>query len=303
MDDEIIKLCKKAGIIAAQVRREGAQKLQKPGTSFLETMDFCEERILKLGGQIAWAQMAVNDVAAHFCPLEDDTSTSKEGDLIKIDIGVHINGYIADNAMTVEVGKSTQHKDLIKAAQNALRETIKIVRPGVTLTELGESQMNQAQKLGFTTIRNLCGHTIEQYKVHGGISIPTFANNDKRQIQEGMQIAIEPFITPGQGLVRDKGIPTIFMMKKNVSTRSLYAKKIVNEMAQLNGLPFTTRHLTRKFSKGQTALGLRDLEQQAAITKYPPLAEISGSPVAQFEHSMIVKEKPIVYTRHDEDEW
>src|SRR3989338_1815936 len=130
MDSEILQKCIKAGKIAAQVRRETAARLEKPGASFLESLDFAEEHILKLGGQIAWAQMALNDVAAHFCPEEDDTQISKEGQLIKVDIGVHLEGYIADNAMTVEVGNSQKYRDLIKAAQNALKSAIKLVRPG-----------------------------------------------------------------------------------------------------------------------------------------------------------------------------
>ena len=103
LDQETIAKIRKAGKIASQVRREGALKLQVPGTSYLETMDYCEQRIIQLGGGIAWAQMAMNDMAAHYCPPQDDLSMSKEGDVLKIDIGVHVDGYIADNAMTVIV--------------------------------------------------------------------------------------------------------------------------------------------------------------------------------------------------------
>lgn len=161
------KILLQAGKIASQVKHEGAKKLAKPGTSFLETMDYCEKRIKELGGQIAWAQMAVNDTAAHFCPTEDDTSASKEGEVIKIDIGVHLNGYLADNAMTITVGSSNEHKDMIKAAQNALKSAIKLVRPGTPFWQLGEAQYSEAESLGFTTVKNLSGHTIERYRVHG----------------------------------------------------------------------------------------------------------------------------------------
>ncbi len=303
MDPETIQKLFKAGKIAAQVRRETAAKLEKPGTSFLQAMDFAEERILKLGGQIAWAQMALNDVAAHFCPTEEDTQISKEGDLIKVDIGVHLDGWLADNAMTVIVGPAKEYNDLIKAAQNALRSAIKLVRPGTPLWQLGEAQFSEAEALGFTTVKNLSGHTIERYKVHGGISIPSYNTKDKRELQEGWQIAIEPFITTGHGLVRGKGTSTVFMVEKEKGVRSPYAKKILQEVKSQNGLPFTTRWLTRKFGKGGTALGMRELQQLEIITPYPPLAEVSGAMVTQFEHSMIVQDKPIVYTRHEEDGW
>jgi len=244
MDAEIQEKIMKAGKIASQVRREGAAKLAVAGASFLEVMDYCENKIEKLGGQIAWAQMAVNDTAAHFCPEQDEEAVSKEGDLIKIDIGVHQDGYIADNAMTIEVN-SDKYKDMIKASKNALKAAIKLVRPGVQLWELGEAQYSEAEALGFTTVKNLSGHTIERYKVHAGISIPSYNNKEKTELQENWQIAIEPFVTNGQGMIKEKGKATIFMVNKEKGIRSPYAKKIFQEVKPLNGLPFTTRWLTR----------------------------------------------------------
>ncbi len=302
MDPEIQKKLLKAGKIAAQVRREGALRLSKPGASFLEVADYCEKQIKKLGGEIAWVQMAVNDTAAHYCPAEDDKSVSQEGDLIKVDIGVHLDGYIADNAMSVEVG-SDKYAEMIKAAQNALKAAVKLARPGTPLWQLGEAQLSEAEALGFTTIKNLSGHTLEKYKIHSGINIPSYNNKDKKELQEGWMIAIEPFVTNGQGLIREKGIPTIFMASEKASTASLYGRKILQEVKPLNGLPFTSRWLTRKFGTGTTAIGLRELLKTNAVHAYPPLVEVSGGIVTQFEHSIIVKDKPIVYTRDEEDCW
>ncbi len=302
MDAETLEKIRKAGQIAAQVRREGALKLAKPGTSFLETMDYCEKKIVELGGGIAWAQMAVNETAAHFCPEEADEQVSQEGDLIKVDIGVHIDGWIADNAMTVEVGTS-EYTDMIKAAQNALKAAIKLVRPGTQLWELGEAQYSEAEALGFTTVKNLSGHTIGPYKVHAGVSIPSFNNGDKTELQEDWQIAIEPFVTNGDGLIKEKGKGTIFMVEKDRGVRSPHARKILDYVKFQKGLPFTSRWLTRELGRGPTALGLRELQRTGVVKAYPPLVEISKGMVSQFEHSMVVKDTPIVYTRHDEDSW
>jgi methionyl aminopeptidase len=302
MDPETLQKITKAGRIASQVKREGAAKFV-PGASALEVMDYCEKRILDLDGQIAWAQMAINDVAAHFCPEEDDTTTLEEGDVVKIDIGVHQDGLIADNAMTVEVGNSDRFKDMIKAAQNALRAAVKLVEPGRQLWELGEAQYSEAEALGFTTVKNLSGHTIGPYKVHAGVSIPSFNNKEKTELEEDWQIAIEPFVTDGDGMIREKGKATIFMVEKDRGVRSPYARKILEEVKSQSGLPFTSRWLTRKFGKGATALGLRELQQTGIVKGYPPLGEVSEGTVAQFEHSMIVKDKPVVYTRHDDDGW
>jgi methionyl aminopeptidase len=301
MNEEILKKCVEAGKIAAQVRREGAEKLSKVGASHVEVMDYCEKRILDLGGGIAWAQMGVNDVAAHACPTADDESVTEEGDLIKVDIGVHIDGWIADNAMTIEVN-SDKYKDMRKASQNALRAAIKLIRPGVQLWELGEAQNSEAEAMGFKIIRNLCGHTLDQNKVHAGISIPTFNNKEKTELQEGWQVAIEPFVTDGQGLIKEKGQATVFMASGK-GGRSPYARKVAEFVKPRNGLPFTTRELTRSLGKGPAMLGLRELQKTGGVRAYPPLAEVAGGMVAQFEHSMIVRDKPLIYTKHDEDEW
>jgi methionyl aminopeptidase len=302
MEPETLQKILKAGKVASQVRREGAAKFVV-GASALEVMDYCEKRILELGGQIAWAQMGINDVAAHFCPEEDDPTTLKEGDVVKIDIGTHQDGFIADNAMTVEVGSNNNFKDMIKAAQNALKATIKLVEPGRQLWELGEAQSSEAEALGFTTVKNLSGHTLGSYIVHGGISIPSYNNKDKTELQEGWQIAIEPFVTNGDGMIREKGKATVYMVEKEKGVRSPYAKKILDEVRSQKGLPFTSRWLTRKIGRGATALGLRELERNSIVKSYGPLVEVSGGTVTQFEHSMIVEEKARVYTRHDDDEW
>ena len=305
MTPETIQKILQAGKIASQVRLETAAKLKNPGYSYLKAMDEAETQILKLGGKIAWAQMAVNDIAAHYCPEEDDTSTSQEGQLIKVDIGVHIDGYIADNAMTIEVGNSNQYKDQIKGRKNALKAAIKLVQPGVQLWQLGEAQMSEAEALGLTTVKNLSGHTIDQYKVHGGISIPSYNTKDKTQIKENTQIAIEPFVTEGTGLIKEKGQATIFMIEKQRSTRSLYGQRILAHptIKQQQTFPFTTRWLTRSLGKSPALLGLKQLQQDGIIKAYPPLAEVSKGMVAQFEHSMIVGDKTKVYTRHEDDEW
>ncbi len=302
MDENTLNKIKRIGKIAAQVRREGAAKFV-PGASALEIMDFCEDKIKSLGGQIAWAQMALNETAAHYCPEEDDTTTLKEGDLVKIDIGVHEDGIIADNAMTVEVGNTNKYKDMIKASQNALKAAIKLVEPGRQLWEIGEAQSSEAEALGFKTVKNLCGHTLGPYQVHAGVSIPSYNNKDKTELQEDWQIAIEPFVTDGRGMIKGKGKSTVWMVEKEKGTRSPYAKKILEEVKPLNGLPFTNRWLTRKFGKAPTALGLRELERSNIINSFPPLVEVDKGMVAQFEHSMIVKSKPLVYTRHKDDSW
>jgi len=297
-----IDCLRKAGKLAAQVRREGAAMIVK-GAKYLDVMDHCEQRIIELGGGVAWVQMAVNDCAAHYCPKEDDAGVFESGDIVKIDVGVHINGWLADNAMTVQVDTG-DHSELLFATQEALKETIKVIRPGITLGEIGKRTSEVAAKHGFNVVRNLSGHTIDQYQVHAGISIPAIDTNEGTIIEEGMEIAIEPFLTYGEGLIRNKGESTIFMQVSNHSVRSPAARKIMGYIEQRQGLPFCTKDLTRRFGKGTTMLGLRELVKQGVLQDYPPLCEVSNGLVAQFEHSMIVTSDGVeVITRHADDTW
>lgn len=281
-----------AGKILAQVRDETAGKVVL-GADFASIMDFAEKRILELGGDIAWTQISPTTTAAHFSPTSSDNPVVKEGDLIKIDIGVHIDGYIADTATTIFIESDDEEdnelkRNLIAAAKNALDAASKLIKPGVKISEIGAAQFSEAEKLGFTTVKNLCGHTVDRWQVHAGLSIPSYDNGSDIELEEGQVVAIEPFVTNGEGLIHEKGVSTVFMLDEQRNTRSPQGRKVLQYASKRNGLPFATRDLEKEFGRAVAVLGCRDLERQGIVRSYPPLVEVSDAPVAQFEHSFIV---------------
>lgn len=285
MNEEVNKeALVQAGKIAAQARDETAKKIVL-GASAVSVLDFCEKRIEELGGEVAWAQLSPTNTAAHVCSTEDDDIIFQKGDLLKLDIGVHIDGWIADTALSVAI-ETNEYDAMIQAAQEAVEAALAIAKPGVTLAELGKAQADIAKKYGFTTVRNLCGHTLDRYIVHSGISIPSFDTEDTTALPEGTIIAIEPFITTGIGKIQEKGVATIFMQISDKSTRSTYGRKILADIIPRYGLPFTTRHLVRKYGSAVTKIGIRDLLRDGIIKGYPPLVE--QAPVAQWEHTVII---------------
>jgi methionyl aminopeptidase len=292
MDEALLSIYKKAGAVAGQVREEAVAKCV-PGATYIDVLDWCEARIVELGGNVAWTQLNPTKTAAHFCPTIQNNPVIATGDLLKLDIGVHIDGYIADTAISIQVD-TTEHSDLIKASQNALAAAIKIAKPGTKLTDIGAAQFSEAEAMGFTTVKNLCGHTLGKYEVHSGISIPSFDNGDDRELQADMTIAIEPFVTAGEGLIKESGEATIFMQATSRQTRSPFGRKVFAEIKKYDGLPVTNRYF-KALGSGAN-VGLRDLLKQGIIRGYPPLIEVSGSPVSQTEHSIIVADKPVVYT-------
>ncbi|MGM5483466.1 MAG: type II methionyl aminopeptidase [Nanobdellota archaeon] len=286
-----------AGKIAVKAREEGIKYI-KQGIKYSEIVEFVEKLILKEGGQIAWVQPSPTTTAAHFSPSFEEDPVCEEGDLLKLDIGVHIDGNIADTSKTKLIGKDKDKEKLIKVAEEALENALKIIKPGVKLGEIGAAQEEIAKKYGFTTIKNLSGHNLDEYKVHGGISIPSFNNGDERILKENDVIAIEPFITDGEGYIKEKGENNVFMYIQDKPTRNAFARKIIPYIKSRKGLPFDRKDIENKFGKAYAKVGLKDLVKNNIIKGYPPLVEVSERPVAQAEHSIIVKENKIIYTKN-----
>ncbi|NJL44156.1 MAG: type II methionyl aminopeptidase, partial [Nitrosarchaeum sp.] len=196
-------------------------------------------------GELAFpAQSSINACAAHYCPDETDETAYGEDDLVKIDIGAHVEGYVADNAVTVATGK--HWKEHITASQDALKAAIKAAVPGASPRDIGAEIEAAIQSHGLEPIRNLSGHGIGHYAIHCEPSIPNYPSPaDQTPLTEGQTIAIEPFATNGAGLIHSKGTATIFMLRGTVTPRSQHARDILKTITAYQGLPFTTRWLTR----------------------------------------------------------
>jgi methionyl aminopeptidase len=298
MDKEIVASLTKAGAIAHQALHFGGSQI-KVGTPLVEVCDAVEKKIISLGGQIAFpAQISLNQVAAHYCPTEEDTTVFSEGDLAKIDIGVHINGYIADTALTVNLG---DHDAVTKASAEALSQALKVMHVGVSLGEIGRNIQEVISSHGFSPIRNLSGHGLDRFMVHTAPSIPNFDTHEKVTLQEDMFFACEPFATTGKGSIFESTNPTVFALVAKKPVRSTYARELLPKIESFQGLPFTTRWLTREFGKGKTILGLKELVNNGSVREYPPLPEVTKGFVSQAEHSILFNgTKKHIYTQADE---
>jgi methionyl aminopeptidase len=294
MEAEVLEKLKKAGRIAAEAL-DYAKSLVKPGVLLVDVCDKTEEKIKNLGGELAFpVQISLNDCAAHFCPEEDDKTEFSE-QIVSIDVGVHIDGWVGgDNAVTLDLSK--EHGDLVKASRDALNKALKIVKPGVKLKEIGAAIHDAITSYGFSPVRNLSGHGLGEYIIHTRPSIPNYDNGDNTELKEDDLIAIEPFATDGAGIVYESSPATIFAMINRKPVRLPMMRKVVNEIDKLNGLPFTTRWLTRKFSSS-AKLAIVQLARQEIIKEYPPLVDKNHGLVSQAEHSLIVKDKPIILTK------
>ncbi len=272
----------KAGEIIKEVKKE-VVRLVKPGKKLLEVAEFVENKIVELGAKPAFpCNISINSDAAHFTPKKNDERVFNEGDLVKIDIGAHVDGYIADSAITIDLG---DNNDLVECARKALDNAIEIIHAGLNTAEISEVIEETIREFGFRPIVNLTGHGLERYMAHAPPTIYNVRVNRGVELKEGMVIAIEPFATNGAGRVVERRECEIFSLVAVKKLRLKKEREIIRYIAEkYKTLPFARRWLE------VSDLVLARLVKQGVLRAYPVLTEISGGLVSQFEHTVIVEE-------------
>jgi len=295
MDPKTLEKYKKAGEISKQIRKEVLEKI-KSGMNIFELAEFIEKRILKLGGKPAFpVNIGINDITAHYTPKFNDQTVINPGDLVKIDQGIHVDGWVADMAYTY----CSEKNDLIRTVEKALKVGIKVIKPGIRVSEVSQAINETVESAGFGVIVNLTGHGLDQYAIHGPPTIPNVKNDSQHVLKENDVIALEPFVCETNGYVKESEPTEIFSLLQPKPARLPEARKIL-ELAnsEYRGLPFCKRWLAKKkFSPFKISFALKQLEVLDAVKGYPVLRERDSKRVAQAEHTVIVKDNPIVTTR------
>ena len=285
---ETLEALMKAGYIASRVR-EKARGYVEVSRPVIDICDFVEDNIKKLGGAIAFpCNVDIDRVAAHYTSPLGDPTVIPDGSLVKVDIGVHVEGYIADTATTICL--EPRHAAMVEAAEAGLEAAIKMVRAGVAASDIGAAIENAIKSRGFIPIRNLTGHRMSRYIVHAGQSIPNIGGTNGYRLQEGEVFAIEPFAVPrdAAGQVIDGAPSNIYRFLKKRKVRSDAAKRMLKLIqARHRSLPFASRWVVKGVTGG--AKTFDELVEGKCIQSYPQLVERSGAPVAQAEHTVIVE--------------
>ena len=287
---ETMEALMKAGYIASQVR-EKTRKFVEVGRPIIEICDFVENNIQKLGGAPAFpCNVDVDKVAAHYTSPVGDSTVITDGSLVKVDIGVHVEGYIADTAVTICF--EPRHKAMVEAAEAGLEAAIKMVRAGVVASDIGAAIERAIRTRGFTPIRNLTGHRLSRYIVHAGQSIPNIGGTNSHMLSKGEVYAIEPFSVPrdAEGQVVDGSPSNIYRFLKKRKVRSDAAKRMLKLIqSRYRTLPFASRWVLREVSGPGGVEAFNELLGAKCVYSYPQLVEKSGAPVAQAEHTVVVE--------------
>ena len=274
-----------AGKIASNARNWAAETI-KPGMLLRELQEGMETLIREAGAMPSFpAQTSRNQVAAHSCSSPSDTTRFEENDLVKIDVGAHIDGLIVDTGISADLSTDGRWSSMIGAASDALDAAIAMCSPGVEVDDIGERVDEVISAAGFRPIFNLTGHGLGRWKLHDTPQIPNTRMGSKATLEAGSLFAIEPFATSGQGFVDDAGEPEVFILARGPKRSNKIDAETLKAIAAWNGLPFARRYF-KHIPKKPFERTLKELVRQGVAREYPPLAEVTGAHVGWKEHTV-----------------
>jgi len=282
-DSEQYEKCREAGEILAQVRDEAAERVEV-GVSHLEIAQWAEDKIRELGGKPAFpVNISIDEEAAHATPERDDDTTFGE-EMVNLDIGVHVDGWLADTAVTVDL---SGQDELAEAPAEALDAALDVAGPGVDVGQIGAAVEEVIEGYGYNPVVNLTGHGLGHWEQHTSPNIPNREVAQGATLDVGDVVAIEPFATDGRGKVQEGADEEIFALEREGSVRNRQARQVLEQITEeYRTLPFAARWL----DSPRAEMALRRLKQQDIVHGYPVLKEQDGAYVSQKEHTVIITE-------------
>jgi methionyl aminopeptidase len=198
-----------AGRLVAEVLTELAAHV-RPGVTTADLDAMAEQRIAKAGatpafkgyhGYPATICASINEEVIHGIP--SGRRILNEGDIISIDVGVSLNGYYGDSAITLPVGQvSEEAARLLRVTEESLYKAIERVRPGNRISDIGHAVQHHVEAHGFSVVREFVGHGIGQ-RMHEEPQVPNYGEPGRGpRLSEGMVLAIEPMVNAGKPAVK-----------------------------------------------------------------------------------------------------
>jgi len=290
-DEEALEKFRLSGKILRETREE-MKRFVREDMLILEICEKAEKLIVEKRGKPAFpCNVSINEIAAHYTSPPDDNRRIPRRSIVKVDIGVHVDGYITDTAFTVCF--NPEYTSLVETAEHALKAAIDNIHPEMSTSKLGSIIEKTIKSRGFKPISNLTGHQVGRYLVHAGTSLPNVAQLSFSKIRLGETYAIEPFVTlpSAVGKVENSEEVTIFRFLKSKSLESSHAKQLLKYIEEnFRTLPFAERWLRGIVPKEHYREAFKELLSSKAIMGYPVFVEVSKKPVAQAEHTVLIVE-------------
>ncbi len=285
-----------AGDIAKRVKKEARQQV-KAGVKLVELCKEIEDRIRQLGGLPAFpCNIGLDEVAAHFTPPPGFEGEIPQGSLVKIDLGVHVDGCIVDTAFTIPLSQGD--REMVEAAEKSLEKASGVLRSSVKISQIGEAVESIVRSRGFRVIRNLTGHQIDRFNLHAGLSIPNLKTFSMEKLRRDMVVAIEPFVTlaDGVGEVSEAGRVYIYRFKHfSLDYKGEFSSQVGRMLSSFRTLPFCERWCSSLFKNADRNVFRMIIEDLGKnLVSYPVLVERSGRKIAQAEDTFLILEDSAV---------
>jgi len=242
--------------------------------------------------------ISVNNLVGHYSPLADDTATLKDGDLVKIDLGVHIDGFITVMAHTLivtthpETATTGRKADVIAAAHYAAECAHRLIKPGKKNTEVTDAIAKCAEQFKCQPVEGVLSHQMKRFVIDGNRVIINKATLEHKveefEFEEGEVYSVDIVMSTGEGKPKETETRTT-IFKRAVDQSYLLKMKasryVFNEInARFPTLPFTLRALDEKRAR----LGITECLKHDLVNPYPVLFEKEGEFVAQFKFTLLI---------------
>ncbi len=281
--------------LSGKILRETREEMRSYVCENMPIIDVCEKAentIRAKGGKPAFpCNVSINEITAHYTSPPNDKKTIPAKAVVKVDIGVQVDGYVTDTAFTACF--DPEHKKMTETAEIALKTAVDNIRSDMPVGRLGGLIETAIRNRGFKPISNLTGHSVGRYLIHAGTSIPNISQLSLTKVHIGDIFAIEPFVTlpDAAGHVEDAPEMTIFRFLKPKNLQTSHAKQMSKFIeTNFKTLPFAERWLKGAVSKEKHAEAFKELLKSKTLTAYPVFIEASGKPVTQAEHTVLITE-------------
>jgi len=290
-DKEALEKFRVSGKILRETREE-MKLFVRENMPIVQVCEKAEALIREKGGKPAFpCNVSINEIAAHYTSPPNDERKIPEKALVKVDMGVHVDGYVTDTAFTACF--NPEHDIMVNAAEDALQTAIDNMHADMSISKIGAIIEKTIKNRGFKPIANLTGHSVGRYLIHAGTSIPNVMQLSFAKVKAGEVFAIEPFVTlpNAVGRVEDSAEITIFRLVKAKSMKNTYAKQLLKYIeGNFRSLPFAERWLKGVVPNDQHDEAFKELLKSKALMGYPVFVEVSRKLVAQAEHTVLITE-------------
>jgi methionyl aminopeptidase len=290
-DKEALEKFRLSGKILRETREE-MKRFVRENMPIVQVCEKAEALIREKGGKPAFpCNVSINEIAAHYTSPPNDEREIPEKALAKVDIGVHVDGYVTDTAFTACF--NPEYDIMVNTAADALQSAIDNIHGDMAISRIGAIIEKTIKNRGFKPIANLTGHSVGRYLIHAGTSIPNVMQVSFAKVKAGEVFAIEPFVTlpNAGGRVEDSAEITIFRLVKAKSIKNMYAKQLLKYIEKnFRSLPFAERWLKGVVPNEQHVEAFKELLKSKALMGYPVFVEVSRKLVAQAEHTVLITE-------------